>query len=81
LLAGVVLMTLLQLLVSRASVPGSPAIGDAAPLLAIAWMTLGGALAQAGWLALPGSAAWGVVLAAPVLVALGVQRRTARRHR
>jgi putative membrane protein len=81
LLAGVVLMTLLQLLVSRASAPGSPAIGDAAPLLAIAWMTLGGALAQAGWLALPGSAAWGVVLAAPVLVALGVQRRTARRHR
>jgi putative membrane protein len=81
LLAGGVLMTLLQLLVSRASVPGSPTIGDAAPLLAIAWMTLGGALAQAGWLALPGSAAWGVVLAAPVVVALGVQRRTAWRHR
>jgi uncharacterized membrane protein len=81
LLAGGVLMTLLQLLVSRASVPGSPLIGNAAPLLAIAWMTLGGALAQAGWLRLPGSAAWGVVLAAPVAVALGVQHRAAGRDR
>jgi putative membrane protein len=81
LLAGGVLMALLRLLVSRASVPGSPLIGDAAPLLAIAWMTLGGALAQAGWLALPGSAAWGVALAAPVLVALAVRRRAARRDR
>jgi putative membrane protein len=44
-------------------------------------MTLGGALAQAGWLALPGSAAWGVALAAPVLVALAVRRRAARRDR
>jgi putative membrane protein len=81
LLAGGVLMTTLQLLVSRASVPGSPAIGDAAPLLAIAWMTLGGALAQAGWLGLPGSAAWGVVLAAPVLVALAARHRAAGRGR
>jgi putative membrane protein len=81
LLAGGVLMTLVQLLVSRASAPGSPAIGDVAPLLAIAWMTLGGALAQAGWLGLPGSAAWGVVLAAPVLMALAVQHRAARRDR
>jgi len=81
LLAGGVLMTLVQLLVFRASAPGSPAIGDAAPLLAIAWMTLGGALAQAGWLGLPGSAAWGVVLAAPVLVALAVQHRAARHDR
>jgi uncharacterized membrane protein len=81
LLAGAVLMTLVDLLVSRASIPESPAIGDSAPLLALSWMTLGGALAQAGWLRLPGSAAWGVALAAPVLVALGVQRRTARRHR
>jgi uncharacterized membrane protein len=81
LLAGGVLMTLLSLLVSRGSAPGSPAIGDGAPLLAIAWMTVGGSLAQAGWLGLPGSAAWGVVLAAPVLVSLAVQHRAARRVR
>jgi len=81
LLAGGVLMTLLQLLVSRASAPGAPAIGDAAPLLVLAWMTLGGALAQAGWLGLPGSAAWGVLLAVPVLVALVLRRRAARRDR
>ena len=37
-------------------------IGDAAPLLALGWMTLGGALAHAGWLGLPGSAAWGAGL-------------------
>ena len=81
LLAGGVLMTLLSRLVSRGSAPGSPAIGDGAPLLAIAWMTVGGSLAQAGWLGLPGSAAWGVVLAAPVLATLAVQHRTARRVR
>ena len=57
--------------------PGSPRIGDAAPLLALAWMTLGGALAHAGWLGLPGSAAWGAGLAVPVLVALVVQHRRA----
>ncbi|MGY1691804.1 carotenoid biosynthesis protein [Geodermatophilus sp. SYSU D01105] len=74
LLAGLVLMTVLDLLVS-----GAPArIGDGAPLLALAWMTLGGALAHAGWLDLPGSAAWGVVLAVPVLAALAVQARRAR---
>ena len=47
-------------------------------MLALAWMTLGGALAHAGWLDLPGSAAWGVVLAVPVLVALAVQHRSRR---
>jgi len=81
LVAGVVLMSLLDLLVRRASVPGAPLIGDAAPLLALAWMTLGGALAHAGWLGLPGSAAWGAGLAVPVLVALAVQHRRAARGR
>jgi uncharacterized membrane protein len=81
LVAGAVLMSLLSLLVARVSTPGPPAIGDAAPLLAIAWMTLGGSLAQAGWLGLPGSAAWGVVLAAPVLGALAVRHGAARRDR
>jgi uncharacterized membrane protein len=74
LLAGVVLMTSLSLLVGRLSVPGAPRVGDAAPLLAIGWMTLGGALAHAGWLDLPGSAAWGADLAVPVVVVLAVQR-------
>ncbi|RBY88419.1 carotenoid biosynthesis protein [Blastococcus sp. TF02A-26] len=73
LLAGLVLMALLDVLVDRTAVP--PRIGDGAPLLALAWMTLGGALAHAGWLDLPGSAAWGVLLALPVLVALAVQAR------
>ena len=77
LLAGVVLMALLQQLVARGSVPDAPRIGDAAPLLAIGWMTLGGALAQVGWLGLPGSAAWGIALAVPVLVTLAAQRRRA----
>lgn len=81
LLAGAVLMTLLDLLVSRLSAAGSPAIGDAAPLLALGWMTLGGALAQAGWLGLRGSAVWGVLLAAPVLAALALQHRAGRRAR
>ena len=81
LLAGAVLMGLLDALVRRASVPGAPLIGDAAPLLALAWMTLGGALAHAGWLGLPGSAAWGAGLAVPVLVTLAVQHRRAARDR
>ncbi len=77
LLAGAVLMSLLDALVRQTSAPGSPRIGDAAPLLALAWMTLGGALAHAGWLGLPGSAAWGAGLAVPVLVVLAVQQRRA----
>ena len=82
LLAGLVLMALLDLLVTRTAVPDAPRIGDAAPLLAIAWMTMGGALAHAGWLGLPGSAAWGAALAVPVLVVLAVQhRRAAARSR
>jgi putative membrane protein len=78
LLAGAVLMALLDLLVARTALPGSPRIGAGAPLLAMGWMTLGGALAHAGWLGLPGSAAWGAALAVPVLVAVvfrsGVRR-------
>jgi len=77
LLAGLVLMTLLDLLVARTAT--EPRIGDTAPLLTLAWMTLGGALAHAGWLGLPGSAAWGVVLALPVLAAVVVQERVRRR--
>ena len=77
LLAGAVLMSLLDVLVRRTS--ETPRIGDAAPLLALAWMTLGGALAHAGWLGLPGSAAWGAGLAVPVLVVLAVQQRRAGR--
>jgi uncharacterized membrane protein len=72
LLAGLVTMTLLDLLVARTATP--PRIGDTAPLLTLAWMVLGGALAHAVWLDLPGSAVWGVVLALPVVVAL-VRRR------
>jgi putative membrane protein len=79
LLAGAVLMALLDPLVARTEVPGAPLVGDAAPLLALGWMTLGGALAHAGWLGLPGSAAWGAALAVPVLAALAVQRRRGRR--
>ena len=81
LLAGVVLMSVLDGLVRRLSVPAAPLIGDAAPLLALAWMTLGGALAHVGWLGLPGSAAWGAGLAVPVLVALAVQHRRAAEGR
>ncbi|WP_171057939.1 carotenoid biosynthesis protein [Modestobacter altitudinis] len=66
LLAGVVLMTLLDLLAGGTRSRSS----DAAPLLVLGWMTLGGALAHAGWLGLPGSAAWGAVLALPVLAAV-----------
>jgi uncharacterized membrane protein len=71
LLAGVVLMTLLDLLVGRTRSRTS----DAAPLLVLGWMTLGGALAHAGWLGLPGSAAWAAVLALPVLTAVAVRLR------
>jgi uncharacterized membrane protein len=71
LLAGVVLMTLLDLLAGRTASRTS----DVAPLLVLGWMTLGGALAHAGWLGLPGSAAWGVVLALPVLAAVVVRLR------
>jgi len=78
LLAGVVLMGLLDVLISRTATPGSPHIGAGAPFLAMGWMTLGGALAHAGWLGLPGSAAWGAALAVPVLVAV-VHRSRARR--
>jgi uncharacterized membrane protein len=78
LLAGAVLMTLLDL-VARASVPGAPRISGAAPLIALAWMTLGGALAHAGWLGLPGSAAWGTALAVPVLAVLIAQHRRGTR--
>jgi putative membrane protein len=79
LLAGLLLMTLLDVLVERTGRPGPPAVGDAAPLLTLGWMTLGGALAHAGWLGLPGSAAWGVVLALPVLAAVVHQERARRR--
>jgi putative membrane protein len=78
LFAGVVLMALVDRLVTRTSATDAPRIGDAAPLLAIGWMTLGGALAHAGWLGLPGSAAWGAGLAVPVLLTLLVQHRAAR---
>jgi uncharacterized membrane protein len=79
LVAGLLLMPLLDLLVERTTRPGPPGTGDAAPLLTLAWMTLGGALAHAGWLGLLGSAAWGVALAVPVLVAVAVHERRRRR--
>ncbi|MEX5720644.1 carotenoid biosynthesis protein [Geodermatophilus maliterrae] len=79
LLAGLVLMTLLDLVVARTALPGGPRAGSgaavAAPLLVIAWMVLGGALAHALWLDLPGSAAWGAALSVPVLATLAVQAR------
>jgi len=78
LLAGSVVMTLLDVLVARTSVAGAPRIGAAAPFVALGWMTLGGALAHAGWLGLPGSAAWGAGLAVPVLVALAIRSRARR---
>ena len=78
LLAGAVVMILLELMVARRPVTHTPRLGDAAPLLAIGWMTLGGALAHAGWLGLPGSAAWGACLGGCVLLALLVQRRAAQ---
>jgi uncharacterized membrane protein len=75
LLAGAVLMAALDRLVTHASRDGSPRIGDAAPLLALGWMTLGGALAHAGWLGLPGSAAWGAAIFLPVLAIALVRHR------
>jgi uncharacterized membrane protein len=78
LLAGVVLMALLDVLVARTAVPGAPRIGPAAPVLALGWMTLGGALAHAGWLGLPGSAAWGAVLFLPLFALLAARSRRAR---
>ena len=85
LLAGVALMALLDLvlgvLTARGFVTDVPRIDATAPLTALGWMTLGGALAQAGWLGLPGSAAWGVGLAAPVVVALAVSRRSTGTNR
>ncbi|MCF6734032.1 carotenoid biosynthesis protein [Blastococcus sp. KM273129] len=78
LLAGLVLMTLLDVLVERTARP--PRTGPGAPLLALAWMTLGGALAHAGWLGLPGSAAWGAGLGTAVLAVLAVQHRRAGRR-
>jgi putative membrane protein len=73
LLAGLVLKTLLEAVVTR--IATVPRTGDAAPLLALGWMTVGGALAYAGWLGLPGSAAWGAILAVPMVVVRAVQRR------
>jgi uncharacterized membrane protein len=81
LLAGLVLMTLLDVLVARTALPGGPRVGDAPALLAIGWMVLGGALAHAGWLDLPGSAAWGAALGLPIAVTLAVQHRSARSRR
>jgi uncharacterized membrane protein len=74
LLAGLVLMAVLDLVVARTA-PEPPRTGDGAPLLVLGWMTLGGALAHAGWLGLPGSALWGALLAVPVLAALAAQAR------
>jgi putative membrane protein len=79
LVAGLVLMTALDLLVERGALPGGPRTGDAPALLAIGWMVLGGALAHAGWLDLPGSAAWGAALGLPVAGALLLQHRRASR--
>jgi uncharacterized membrane protein len=78
LLAGLLLMPLLDRLVARTARPTGVPFADAAPLLVLGWMTLGGAVAHAGWLGLPGSAAWGAVLAVPVLVAVGRTVRAAR---
>jgi uncharacterized membrane protein len=75
LLAGVVLMALLDRLVTRTAPPGGPRVGPTAPLVALGWMTLGGALAHAGWLGLPGSAAWGAVLFLPLFAVLAVRQR------
>jgi uncharacterized membrane protein len=74
LLAGLILMALLDLVVARTAAE-PPRTGDGAPLLVLGWMTLGGALAHAGWLGLPGSAVWGALLAVPVLAALAAQAR------
>jgi putative membrane protein len=79
LVAGAVLMTLLDRLVARTRLDDAPRVGPLAPLVVLGWMTLGGALAHAGWLDLPGSAAWGVVLFLPVFVVLGVRQFRGRR--
>ena len=79
LLAGLVLMALLDLLVARTALE-PPRTGDGAPLLVLGWMTLGGALAHAGWLGLPGSAAWGVGLSVPVVAVLLARNRRAPRR-
>jgi putative membrane protein len=81
LLAGLVLMTALDTLIGRTFVTDDPLVDATAPLLALAWMTVGGALAEAGWLGLPGAAAWGGGLAVPVVVALVVQQRRRRTGR
>ncbi|MGY1737789.1 carotenoid biosynthesis protein [Geodermatophilus sp. SYSU D00684] len=73
LLAGLVLMALLELVVPPTVPPTLPV--DATPLLVIAWMVAGGALAHAVWLDLPGSAAWGAALTAVVVAVLAVQAR------
>jgi putative membrane protein len=78
LLAGLVLMTALDVAIGRSSVTDEVRVDATAPLLALAWMTLGGALAEAGWLGLPGPAAWGAGLAVPVAVALVLRRRRER---
>jgi uncharacterized membrane protein len=79
LLAGAVLMTLLDVVVERTALPGPPRSGDAPVLLAIGWMVLGGALAHAGWLDLPGSAVWGALLGLPVAALLVRAQLQARR--
>jgi uncharacterized membrane protein len=78
-LAGLVVMTLLDPVGAPTFVTDAPRLDGTAPLLVLGWMTLGGALAQAGWLGLPGSAAWGVGLAVPVLAVLALRRRHLRR--
>jgi uncharacterized membrane protein len=78
LLAGLVLMALLDLLVHRTQVAGAPLTGDGPVLLAIGWMVLGGALAHAGWLGLPGSAAWGAGTGTVVLLLLVLAGRRRR---
>jgi uncharacterized membrane protein len=75
LLAGMVLMTGLHHSTGPGSVTDDPRADARAPLVALAWMTVGGAVAEAGWLALPGPAAWGAGLAVPVVAALVVQQR------
>jgi uncharacterized membrane protein len=79
LMAGLVLMALLDRLVARTAPPGQPRTGDAPVLLAIGWMVLGGALAHVGWLDLPGSAVWGAVLGLPVAALLVARELRERR--
>lgn len=75
LLAGVVLMTLLDVVVARTALAAPPRSGDGPVLLVIGWMVLGGALAHAGWLDLPGSAVWGALLGLPVAALLVREHR------